>query len=99
MTTQSDTRLPRIASHAEWLAASRQLLAKEKQLTRERDQLAAERRRLSLLRTDKPSAFGGAAVVVHGFGGGEPTRPRRVPAPVAAEPLRSRAGSGVSWRF
>jgi predicted dithiol-disulfide oxidoreductase (DUF899 family) len=48
MTTQSQTRLPNVASQAEWLAASKQLLAKEKQLTRQHDQLAAERRKVSL---------------------------------------------------
>jgi predicted dithiol-disulfide oxidoreductase (DUF899 family) len=72
MTTQSDTRLPRIASHAEWLAASRQLLAKEKRLTRERDQLAAERRRLPMVRIDKPYLFegtGGKASLLDVFEG------------------------------
>ena len=49
MTTQSQTRLPNVASQAEWLAASKQVLAKEKQLTRQHDQLAAERRRMPMV--------------------------------------------------
>jgi predicted dithiol-disulfide oxidoreductase (DUF899 family) len=61
MTTQSQTRLPNVASQAEWLAASKTLLAKEKELTRERDQLAAERRRLPMVKIDKPYAFEGPA--------------------------------------
>jgi predicted dithiol-disulfide oxidoreductase (DUF899 family) len=61
MTTQSQTRLPNVASQAEWLAASKTLLAKEKQLTRERDQLAAERRRLPMVKIDKPYEFEGPA--------------------------------------
>ena len=61
MTTQSQTRLPNVASQAEWLAASKQLLAKEKQLTRERDQLAAERRKLPMVKIDKPYLFEGPA--------------------------------------
>jgi predicted dithiol-disulfide oxidoreductase (DUF899 family) len=59
MTTQSPTRLPNVASQAEWLAASKQLLAKEKQLTRQHDQLAAERRRMPMVRIDKPYGFEG----------------------------------------
>jgi predicted dithiol-disulfide oxidoreductase (DUF899 family) len=61
MTTQSHTRLPNVASQAEWLAASQKLLAKEKQLTRERDQLAAERRRLPMVKINKSYAFEGPA--------------------------------------
>jgi predicted dithiol-disulfide oxidoreductase (DUF899 family) len=61
MTTQSQTRLPNVASQAEWLAASKKLLAKEKQLTRERDQLAAERRRLPMVKIDRPYVFEGPA--------------------------------------
>jgi predicted dithiol-disulfide oxidoreductase (DUF899 family) len=61
MTTQSQTRLPNVASQAEWLAASKNLLAKEKKLTRERDQLAAERRRLPMVKIDKPYVFEGPA--------------------------------------
>jgi predicted dithiol-disulfide oxidoreductase (DUF899 family) len=61
MTTQSQTRLPNVASQAEWLAASKQLLAKEKKMTRERDQLAAERRRLPMVKIDKPYVFEGPA--------------------------------------
>jgi predicted dithiol-disulfide oxidoreductase (DUF899 family) len=61
MTTQSQTRLPNVASQAEWLAASKKLLAKEKKLTRERDQLAAERRRMPIVKIDKPYALEGPA--------------------------------------
>ena len=61
MTTQSQTRLPNVASQAEWLDASKQLLAKEKQLTRQHDQLAAERRRLPMVKIDKPYVFEGPA--------------------------------------
>ena len=61
MTTQSQTRLPNVASQAEWLASAKKLLVKEKQLTRERDQLAAERRRLPMVKIDKPYAFEGPA--------------------------------------
>jgi predicted dithiol-disulfide oxidoreductase (DUF899 family) len=61
MTTQSQTRLPNVASQAEWLAASKKLLAKEKHLTRQRDQLAAERRRLPMVKIDKPYGFEGPA--------------------------------------
>jgi predicted dithiol-disulfide oxidoreductase (DUF899 family) len=61
MTTQSQTRLPSVASQAEWLAASKKLLAKEKDLTRQHDQLAAERRRLPMVKIDKPYAFDGPA--------------------------------------
>jgi len=61
MTTQSQTRLPNVASQAEWLAASKELLAKEKQLTRQHDQLAAERRKLPMVKIDKPYVFEGPA--------------------------------------
>jgi predicted dithiol-disulfide oxidoreductase (DUF899 family) len=61
MTTQSQTRLPNVASQAEWVAASKRLLAKEKKLTRERDQLAAERRRLPMVKIDKSYVFEGPA--------------------------------------
>jgi predicted dithiol-disulfide oxidoreductase (DUF899 family) len=61
MTTQSQTRLPNVASQAEWLAASKQLLAKEKQLTRQHDQLASERRKLPMVKIDKPYVFEGPA--------------------------------------
>jgi predicted dithiol-disulfide oxidoreductase (DUF899 family) len=61
MTTQSQTRLPNVASQAEWLAASQKVLAKEKQLTREHDQLAAERRRMPMVKIDKPYVFEGPA--------------------------------------
>ncbi len=61
MPTQSQTRLPNVASQAEWLAASTRLLAKEKQLTRQQDQLAAERRRLPIVKIDKPYVFEGPA--------------------------------------
>jgi predicted dithiol-disulfide oxidoreductase (DUF899 family) len=61
MTTQSQTRLPNVASQAEWLAASKKLLAKEKKLTRERDQLAAERRRLPMVKIDKSYVLEGPA--------------------------------------
>ena len=61
MTTQSQTRLPNVASRAEWLAASKKLLAKEKKMTRERDQLAAERRRMPMAKIDKPYVFEGPA--------------------------------------
>jgi predicted dithiol-disulfide oxidoreductase (DUF899 family) len=57
MTTQSQTRLPNVATQPEWLAASQKLLAKEKQLTRQGDQLAAERRRLPMVKIDKPYVF------------------------------------------
>ena len=61
MTTQSQTRLPKVVSQAEWLAASKKLLAKEKELTRQHDQLAAERRRLPMVKIDKPYVFDGPA--------------------------------------
>jgi predicted dithiol-disulfide oxidoreductase (DUF899 family) len=61
MKTQSQTRLPNVASQAEWLAASKKLLAKEKELTRQHDQLAAERRRLPMVKIDKPYVFEGPA--------------------------------------
>jgi predicted dithiol-disulfide oxidoreductase (DUF899 family) len=61
MTTQSQTRLPNIASQAEWLAASKKLLAWEKELTRQHDQLAAERRRLPMVKIDNPYVFDGPA--------------------------------------
>ena len=64
MTTQSQTRLPNVASQAEWLAASKQVLAKEKQLTREHDQLAAERRRMPMVKIDKPYVFDGSTGTV-----------------------------------
>jgi predicted dithiol-disulfide oxidoreductase (DUF899 family) len=64
MTTQSQTRLPNVASQAEWLAASKKLLAKEKKMTRERDQLAAERRRMPMAKIDKPYVFEGPAAKV-----------------------------------
>ena len=64
MTTQSHTRLPKVVSQAEWLAASKQVLAKEKQLTREHDQLAAERRRMPMVKIDTPYVFDGPAGTV-----------------------------------
>ena len=61
MTTQSQTRLPNIASQAEWLAASKNLLARENEMTRQHDQLAAERRRLPMVKVDNPYVFDGPA--------------------------------------
>ncbi|MPY93323.1 MAG: DUF899 domain-containing protein [Acidimicrobiia bacterium] len=51
--------LPRIASHAEWLAARKALLAKEKGLTRQRDALNTERRNLPMVEVEKDYVFDG----------------------------------------
>jgi len=53
------TPLPKIASEAEWQAASDRLLAKEKEITRALDALAAGRRRLPMVRIDKAYVFDG----------------------------------------
>jgi predicted dithiol-disulfide oxidoreductase (DUF899 family) len=48
-----------IASHEEWLAASKALLAKEKELTRLSDRVSAERRALPWVKVEKDYVFEG----------------------------------------
>ena len=55
----SEKRLPKIVSQAEWQAASDKLLGKEKELTRALDGLAAERRSLPMVRIEKDYVFDG----------------------------------------
>jgi predicted dithiol-disulfide oxidoreductase (DUF899 family) len=55
----SESNLPEVVSHEEWLAARKKLLAQEKELTRLRDRVNADRRRLPMVRVDKPYGFVG----------------------------------------
>ncbi len=50
---------PPVVSHAEWLAARKDLLAKEKLFTRQRDDLSAARRTLPWVRVETPYVFDG----------------------------------------
>jgi predicted dithiol-disulfide oxidoreductase (DUF899 family) len=63
---------PRIASHAEWLAARKDFLTKEKQLTHLRDELARQRRELPWEKVEKPYTFDapdGRVTLAELFGG------------------------------
>jgi predicted dithiol-disulfide oxidoreductase (DUF899 family) len=57
--TENMTALPKIVSHAEWLAARKALLARVKESTRLRDAIAAQRRRLPMVKIEKPYVFEG----------------------------------------
>jgi predicted dithiol-disulfide oxidoreductase (DUF899 family) len=50
---------PRIASHAEWLAARKALLAEEKAFTKARDALSAKRREMPWVKVEKNYVFTG----------------------------------------
>jgi predicted dithiol-disulfide oxidoreductase (DUF899 family) len=56
----SDIMQHHVVSHAEWLAARKQLLAEEKEFTRLRDQLSQQRRDLPWEAVDKEYVFEGA---------------------------------------
>lgn len=58
-TIATELKTPRTVSHAEWLAARRQLLAKEKEFTRMRDALSLERRELPRETVEKQYVFDG----------------------------------------
>ncbi len=58
-TPQEASRLPRVVSHDEWLAARKELLVREKELFTETDALNADRRRLPMVRIDKEYRFVG----------------------------------------
>ena len=51
--------LPRIATRAEWLAASKELLADEKDLTKRRDQMSTKRREMPMVPIEKDYVFDG----------------------------------------
>ena len=51
--------MPRIVSHADWIAARTKFLAKEKELTRLRDELSRERREMPWERVEKDYEFAG----------------------------------------
>jgi len=55
--TNTTLERPRIATHADWLAARKALLKKEKELTHLRDALAAERQALPWVRVEKNYLF------------------------------------------
>jgi predicted dithiol-disulfide oxidoreductase (DUF899 family) len=50
---------PKVVSHAEWLAARKELLAKEKQFTRLRDELSRQRREMPWEKVEKTYVFDG----------------------------------------
>ncbi|MGA2890523.1 MAG: thioredoxin family protein [Terracidiphilus sp.] len=50
---------PKVATHAEWLAARKEFLAKEKEFTRLRDELSRQRRELPWEKVEKPYVFDG----------------------------------------
>jgi predicted dithiol-disulfide oxidoreductase (DUF899 family) len=51
---------PTVVSHADWLAARKELLAKEKEFTRLRDELSRQRRQLPWEKVEKPYVFEGS---------------------------------------
>jgi predicted dithiol-disulfide oxidoreductase (DUF899 family) len=57
--TTSETAIPKIASHDEWLIARKILLAREKEVTKQRDRVSAERRRLPMVKIEKAYMFDG----------------------------------------
>jgi predicted dithiol-disulfide oxidoreductase (DUF899 family) len=57
--TEQQIEHPPVVSHAEWLAARKELLAKEKLFTRQRDDLSAARRTLPWVRVETPYVFDG----------------------------------------
>ena len=58
------SRLPRVVSSEEWMAARFELLAQEKALTRARTRVNAERRRLPMVRVEKDYEFEGPDGIV-----------------------------------
>ena len=59
ITASTESNLPRIVSHEEWLAAVRQHVAHEKAATRERDRLNTLRRELPMTEVTTPYRFDG----------------------------------------
>lgn len=57
--SDSDTAMPPVVSHDEWLAANQKQIEKEKAHTRARDALNAERRRMPMTRVNKDYVFDG----------------------------------------
>jgi predicted dithiol-disulfide oxidoreductase (DUF899 family) len=58
-TAPSKKEGPKVVSHAEWLAARKELLSKEKEFTRLRDELSRQRRELPWEVVDKKYVFEG----------------------------------------
>ena len=58
-TIATSVRHPKVVSHAEWLAARKQLLAREREFTHQRDELSRQRRELPWERVEKEYVFAG----------------------------------------
>ena len=91
---------PNVVSHADWLAARKQLLAREKEFTRQRDKLNAERRELPMVKVEKEYIFDGPegpASLFDLFDGRRqlPSPPDLVPGIIAGDALRLRLRRGL----
>src|SRR5579859_2328047 len=58
-TSKTELQSPKIVSHAEWLAARKDLLAREKEFSRRRDELSRQRRELPWEKVEKQYVFDG----------------------------------------